>query len=119
MTKLNGIFLESIMLKMGFCRGWTNLIMNCVCTVEFGVLINWKPGNHFFPSRGIHQGDLLSPYLFLMVSDVFSRLIQRVVDQGEINGIQMNRHGPSISHLFLRMILSFFFKLRGRAVKIY
>lgn len=84
------------MLKRGFCKGWTNLIMNCVCTV-----------------------DPFSPYLFLMVSDVLSWFIQRAVDHGEINGIQMNRHGPGMSQFFLRITLSFSSKLIGRVVKIY
>lgn len=75
-------FLEMVLLKLGFCRGWTNLIMNCVCTVEFATLLDGQPRNRFTPSRGIHQGDPPSPYLFLLVSDVFSQLIQHVLIMG-------------------------------------
>lgn len=69
-------------------------------TVEFVVLLEGQPGHRFTPSQGIRQGDPLSPYLFLLVSDVISRLIQRSVDGGLINGVRMNPTGPTISHLF-------------------
>ena len=56
-------------------------------------------GSKFFPSRGIHQGDLLSPNLFLLISEVLSRLIQSTVDKRDFLGIQMNAGGPIISHM--------------------
>ncbi|XP_028945660.1 uncharacterized protein [Malus domestica] len=93
-------FLEAVLLKLGFSRDWTNLVMNCVRTVKFAILLNGQPGKWFSPSRGIRQGDPLSPYLFLMVSDVLSRMIQRGVDDMRLNGIHMNPRGPCISHLF-------------------
>lgn len=85
---------------MGFNLEWKNLIMNCVTTVEFSVMINGQPGNKFSPLQGIRQGDPLSLYLFLLVSDVLSRLIQNKVDYGSLKGIQMNPYDPFISHIF-------------------
>lgn len=74
--------------------------MNCVSTVEFAVLLDGRPGHWFTPSRGIRQGDSLSPYLFLLVSDVLSQLIQCSVDGGLINGVRMNHTCSTTSHLF-------------------
>ncbi|CAN6690416.1 unnamed protein product [Malus baccata var. baccata] len=93
-------FLEAVLLKLGFCRGWTNLVMNCVRTVQFAILLNGQPGNWFSPSCGLRQGDSLSLYLFIMVSDVLSRSIQRGVEDGRLGGILMHPRGPCISHLF-------------------
>ncbi|CAN6558737.1 unnamed protein product [Malus baccata var. baccata] len=93
-------FLEAVLLKLGFCHGWTNLVMNCVCTVQFAILLNGQPGNWFSLSRGLRQGDPLSPYLFIMVSDVLSRSIQRGVEDGRLGGILMHPRVPCISHLF-------------------
>ena len=73
--------------------------MGCVKSVSFAVILNGQPGMRFSPSRGIHQGDHLSPYLFLIISEVLSRLIQSAVDKRELLGIQMNTGGPIISHM--------------------
>lgn len=46
-------FLGAVMAKMGFAEVWIQLIMNCVKSVRFAVVINGKPGRYFSPSRGI------------------------------------------------------------------
>lgn len=86
--------------KIGFSPIWRKLVMGCVSSVNFVVIINEHPGDKFAPSRGLRQGDPLSPYLFLLVSDVLSRLIHMHVDQMRFEGVRMNPCGPVISHIF-------------------
>ncbi|CAL9018242.1 unnamed protein product, partial [Prunus brigantina] len=79
-------FLESVMLKMGFDVRWVNLVMNLVRTVQFSLVLNGVQGNTFTPTRGIRQGDPLSPYLFLIVSEVLSLMIKKACDANYLQG---------------------------------
>lgn len=53
--------------------------MGCVSSINFAVILNGLPGNKFAHSRSLRQGDPLSSYLFLLVSDVISKMLQSAV----------------------------------------
>ncbi|KAK4383756.1 hypothetical protein Sango_2746200 [Sesamum angolense] len=54
---------------------------------------------YFRPRRGILQGDLLSPYLFLFYVEVFSRMVHHEEARGVLQGVAVSRNGPKVSHL--------------------
>ena len=93
-------FLKQIMIKMGFANQWVNLVLECISTVSFSILINGAPRGFFRPSRGLRQGDPLSPYLFLLCTEGLHGLINKVINDHVIRDISLNRGGPVISHLF-------------------
>ncbi|BFG24970.1 hypothetical protein CerSpe_112440 [Prunus speciosa] len=92
-------FLEAVMIRMGFTERWVELIMSCIKMVHFSVILNGQPGGRFKPTRGLRQGDPLSPYLFLLVSEVLSLLVLKACESSFLQGIKLSRSGPTLSHL--------------------
>ena len=75
-----------------------NWILECVSFVSFSLLVNGGKSDSFQPSRGVRQGDPLSPYLFIICQDVLSRMIEKEYIAGRISGVQMNLGGPAFTH---------------------
>ncbi|KAL5560757.1 hypothetical protein UlMin_036968 [Ulmus minor] len=88
------------MLKLGFSEVWTKKVMACVTSVSCSVLINGAKFGQLFPTRGLHQGDPLSPYLFLLCAEGLSSLFHHFEAAGRIQGMRCGRNGPTIFHLF-------------------
>jgi hypothetical protein len=93
-------FLEAIMRQLGFAEKWISLIMMCLKSVSFSVLINDEQHGYFTASRGIRQGNTLSPYLFLLCVEGLSFLLLKVVADKKISGVAASRGGPKLTHLF-------------------
>ena len=70
-------FLKLLMLRMGFHEKWVDLMMMYITMVSYSLLINREPTKKIVPSRGIRQGDPISPYLFLLCSKGLHALIER------------------------------------------
>ena len=63
--------LEKIMTKMGFHSRWISMVMSYVTSVTYSIRINGVPQERITPTRGLHQGDPLSPICFCYVQKVF------------------------------------------------
>lgn len=93
------VYLEKIMAKMGFSQRWIGLISACICTVTYLVLLNGQPHGLITPTRGLHQGDPLSPYLFLPMIEGLHALFKKAQEGGEIKGVSLCHAGPRVSHV--------------------
>ena len=92
-------FLHGIMQKLGFDPRWVNLAMETVTTASYSVFINGEPKGWITQSRGIRQGDPLSPYLFLLCAEGLTTLLNKEVENRVVNGIMSCQNGVCISHL--------------------
>jgi hypothetical protein len=88
------------MLKLGFVDKWVGWVMTCIRSVSYSVIVNGSPVGHIKPSRGIRQGDPISPYLFLLCAEVLSALLSKAEINGVITGVPTSLRGPRLSHLF-------------------
>ncbi|XP_074301425.1 uncharacterized protein LOC141632812 [Silene latifolia] len=105
-------FLRRVLSAVGFDREWVSRVMACVTTVSFSVLINGQPTEAFNLSRGLRQGDPLSPYLFILCAEVLSSLMRRAVEMGSLHGIRVANNAPLVSHLLFAEDSIFFTRAR-------
>jgi hypothetical protein len=52
------------------------------------------------PTRGIRQGDPISPYLFLICGEVLSALLFKAEGKGVITGVPTSLRVPSLNHIY-------------------
>ncbi|KAF7148704.1 hypothetical protein RHSIM_Rhsim03G0167500 [Rhododendron simsii] len=101
-------FLFQVMEKMGFEGKWIAWVKQCVCTVKYSIMVNGGQVCEINPKRGLRQGDPLSPYLFLMVADVFSILMKKAVLNKSIGVIPNSLlSSPMASSLALTNLVSY------------
>ena len=93
-------FLERAMVHLGFAGSFVAAIMSCIKSVSYSILLNGVPGRTIKPSRGLRQGDPLSPYLFLLCAIGLQGLLHKAESDGAIRGVSICRNGPRVSHLF-------------------
>jgi len=81
----------------GFSQKWIAWIMLCVEIVDYLVIINGDPVGPINPSRGLHQGDPLLPYTFILCLEDLSTLVSRLRE----NEIFMGPKFAGMHRLFL------------------
>ncbi|OMO88470.1 reverse transcriptase [Corchorus capsularis] len=91
-------FIRDMLKFFNFPNNLIKLIMSCISDPSLAILINGSSSDEFHASRGIRQGDPISPYLFLLSMEYLSLLIENEVDNNSWNPIQIGRNGPKFSH---------------------
>lgn len=62
-----------------------DIIIECIFFVFYSILLNGLYGR-INPTKGPRQGDLLSPYLFILAMTVFLQVLLKVEKNGKIHG---------------------------------
>jgi len=90
------VFLLEVLQRMGFGLRWRNWISAILSTSSTKILLNGRPGRRICHSRGLRQGDPLSPMLFVLVMEVLNHLLGWVERQGLLTPIA-ELHGSRVS----------------------
>lgn len=82
-------YLELVMKRMGFANRWVTLMMECISSVSYLILINGETSPVIHPSSGIRQRDPLSLYLFLFSIEGLHSLLQHAADSDQIREVSI------------------------------
>ena len=111
-------YVQAIMLRLGFHQLWVQMVMRLVSSVSFSVLFNGEFLNKFRPSRGIRQGDPISPYLFLLAAEGLSCLIKSRIQSSHLSGIMVAPSAPMVSQLLFADDSLLFFKANRESAEL-
>jgi len=74
-NQLKRSFIRDTLALFKFPSHLISFIMSCVSSSTISILFNSGALDSFQPSRGIRQGDPLSPYLFILCMEILGALI--------------------------------------------
>ena len=75
-------FIHQTLGFFNFPSSWIDLIMSCISSASLSILVNGERLDHFEPTKGIRQGDPLSPCIFIFCMEYLSCLILDKVSKG-------------------------------------
>jgi len=106
------------MIKIGFDRQWVRLIIICLETVDYSVIVNNEMVGPIIPDRGLRQGDPLSPYLFILCAEGLSALFRKAQRCGDLHPISICNNAPTISHLLFADDCFLFFRANEKEAQV-
>lgn len=95
--RVNWRYLEGVLRRMAFSEKWINWMKIYVQTVSYMFLVNDSKVGPISQSRGLRQGDPLSPYLIILYAEGLSSLLRRETVRGTIYRYRVNRYCEQIA----------------------
>lgn len=113
--RLEWRFIEKVLSTLGFHEKFVTWIMQCITTVRCSFLINDSFLGRVTPQREIRQGDPISPYIFILCSEVLSGLCLGAQQNGNLPGVKVATNSPRINHLLFADDTMFFIQPDSRS----
>ncbi|XP_022023605.1 uncharacterized protein LOC110923858 [Helianthus annuus] len=73
-------FLRDVLHGFGFNQRFILWIMECITTTSFSISVNGNVHGYFKGKRGLRQGDPMSPYLFTMVMEILTLILNKAAE---------------------------------------
>ncbi|KAG7536796.1 Endonuclease/exonuclease/phosphatase superfamily [Arabidopsis suecica] len=108
--RIEWTFVKLVLERLDFHQRWVTWIMQCMTSVSYSYLLNGFAQRLVTPQRGLRQGDPLSPYIFILCSEVLSGLCKKAQLEKKLTGIKVGKKSPRISHLLFADDTMFFCK---------
>ena len=80
------------------------------------MLVNGSPTKKFVPSKGLRQGDPLTPFLFLIVADGLAGVVRNVVLFDWVESVEVGRNKVKVNMLQYADDTLFFCKATAKSV---
>lgn len=90
-------FLRNVLEEIQLPNNLVDLIDSCISSGSMNILWTGVKSDVFMPSRGVRQGDPLSPYLFVLRMEKLSHIIADEVETGVWRPLKLGRNGVPIS----------------------
>ncbi|WMV18188.1 hypothetical protein MTR67_011573 [Solanum verrucosum] len=97
--RVSWIFLTKVLRKFGFAEVIIDMVWRIISNNWYSVLVNGITHGFFQSSRGLKQGDPLSPTLFIIAAEVLSRGLNNLHRDESMKGYGLPKWSPEINHL--------------------
>jgi len=81
-----------------FDHSWIIWVMALVSTTSFSILLNGSPSRTFMHSKGLRQGDPLSPFIFVLMMEGLGKAIKMESAERRIQVLKLTTHGAASTH---------------------
>ncbi|VFQ96003.1 unnamed protein product [Cuscuta campestris] len=111
--RVSWYFLMSVLRRFGFSETWIDLVYWAISNIWYSVIINGIREGFFHSTRGLQQGDPLSPSLFILSAEVLSRSLAQLYTDPTVARFTQPRDAPHIHHLAYADDIVIFTSARG------
>ncbi|XP_019226881.1 PREDICTED: uncharacterized protein LOC109208255 [Nicotiana attenuata] len=92
-------YLMQVLRKMGFAECFINMVWNMIANNWYSVMVNGQASGFFHSTRGVKQGDQLSPALFILSAEVLSRSLKKMFEDKQFRGFGMPKWTDPLNYL--------------------
>ncbi|XP_059292434.1 uncharacterized protein LOC132045876 [Lycium ferocissimum] len=92
-------YLIKVLRKMGFAEVFIDMVWRLIANNWYSILLNGQASGFFHSTRGVKQGDPLSPPLFILSAEVLSGALNSLFENKDFKSYGMSKWSASLNHL--------------------